>query len=125
MSSNDLARVVLVITASIYLIYNVGRSWIRLGERQLGITDGYENAAALLFPSVTMCPMVMVNKGSLEAALLNSNSASRWFNNISNHSNQLLQLKHTYKKGERYATRRHLCTYSYYCSLPSITLMLK
>lgn len=110
--SRDLARVVLVITASTYLGYHVSKSWIRLGERQLGITEGYENAAALPFPSVTMCPMVMVNRGSLEAALLNSKSANRWFNNISDHSNQLLQLRHTYKKGERYATPITIVVYS-------------
>ena len=88
-SNMDLVRATLFIAVCISLFYNIVISWIRLGERQLGVTEKYENAEALLFPSVTMCPVVNVDKESFEAAVLNSNSAELWFNSISDHSSKL------------------------------------
>ena len=55
----------------------------------MGVTEKYENAEALLFPSVTMCPVVNVDDENLEAAVLNSNSAELWFNSTSDHSSKL------------------------------------
>ena len=100
-SNTDPVRAILHIAVCVYLFYNIAISYFRLGVRQLGVTEKYENAEALLFPSVTMCPMVFANNETLNEAVLNSNSAKLWFNNISNHSTKLLTLKHTYVKEGR------------------------
>ena len=97
----DPVRALLFILAFAYLIYNIAICWIRLEERQLGVTEKFKNAENLLFPSFTMCPMALVNNETIGAAMLSSNSAELWFNSISNNSNKLLGLTHTYVKEGR------------------------
>ena len=70
--NTDPVRAILHIAVCVYLFYNIAISYFRLGVRQLGVTEKYENAEALLFPSVTMCPMVFVNNDTLNEAVLNS-----------------------------------------------------
>ena len=99
----DLFRVIVLLAGWIYLCYNIAVSWIRLDERQLGSTEKNENAQAQLFPSVTMCPIVNVTDETIMSAMaiMNSQSAELWFDNISNHSSKLLRLKHTFLKEGR------------------------
>ena len=99
----DLFRAIVLLAGWIYLCYNIAVSWIRLDERQLGSTEKNENAQAQLFPSVTMCPIVNVTDETIMSAMaiMNSQSAELWFDNISNHSSKLLRLKHTFLKEGR------------------------
>ena len=96
----DLFRAIVLLAGWIYLCYNIAVSWIRLDERQLGSTEKNENAQAQLFPSVTMCPIVNFTNETVfnSIAIMNSQSAELWFDNISNHSSKLLRLKHMYLK---------------------------